>query len=70
MHLGDLLAGAGTSPSISYNEITSLILKLMKFAAFEKHAQNGRSVKRATRRASEFVSRLVARIRALCALNE
>ena len=33
----------------------------------EEHAQNGRGMERATRRICEFLLRLVARIRALCA---
>jgi hypothetical protein len=35
---------------------------------FEELAQDGHGIERATRRTSEFLSRLVARIRALCAL--
>jgi hypothetical protein len=38
--------------------------------AFEKLAQNGRGIKRATQRAAEFLCWLVARTRALCALTK
>jgi hypothetical protein len=37
---------------------------------FEELAQNGRDITRATRRPSEFLPGLVARIRALCAFEE
>ena len=43
---------------------------LRQLGALEEPAQNGRAAKRATRRATEFLRCLVARIRALCALEE
>jgi hypothetical protein len=51
---------------ITYSRLRCLPVK----CAFKELAQNDRGIKRATRRAGEFLSRLVARIRALCALRK
>jgi hypothetical protein len=44
--------------------------RLCALCAFEEHAQNGHGVKRPTERASEFLSSLAARSRALWAFSQ